>query len=179
MALVVKFKVEADRDYLNIFDTTGVYSSTNQGGWGLPNTLLSAITSANVHVYFPGQTVPQSKSVSPVLPNTDNIGFQLEPSMFGQEKFAPGIYRIDLIYTTSTATISTSVTFYHYRPLECCITNKKGKLSPMDATSEKAMEVLELEALLENSIWASCSGDIHTASEIAEYIEAKCKCCGC
>lgn len=179
MAIQVVFKVEADREYLNVFDETGAYSSSNQGGWGLPNIQISDVVSAVVNVYFPSQDNFIPKDVSMALPNIDGIGFQLTASMFNKTDFPPGVYRFDLVYTTSTEVISSSIRFYHYRPLECCISQKKMKLQISDVSSSSAIEVLELEALLENSIWAACSGNIYNAQEISEYISSKCDCCGC
>lgn len=181
MATQVKIKVEAESDYIYVFDKTGVYSSQNQTGWGLPNTVISAVTSAVLDVYLPGtNSNPATVNVFPNLPNTNEVGYEISAETLNLESLPAGIYRIDYrLQATGGVVLSESVLFYHYRSLECCITAKKRKLSITDATSDKALEVLELETLLENSIWAACSGDYESATEISEYISAKCECCGC
>lgn len=179
MATQVKFKIEANGENLYVFDTTGAYSSQNQTGWGLPNIPISSVTDAKIVATTPSGQVLEA-SVFPALPNTSNVGRELTPASFGIDKFTPGVYRFDLIYSLpNNQVLAQSVTFYHHRPLECCITNKKLKLSLTDASSPAAMEVLELETLLENSIWAACAGDLDSTKKISAYIEAKCKCCGC
>jgi hypothetical protein len=179
MSVSLKFKVEADREYINVFDITEQYSSSNIGGWGLPNTQISEVTGCQLRVYFPGENSFLVKDLFPILPNIDSVGKQLEASMFGKESFPAGIYRFDMICNAGSIEISSSIQFYHYRPLECCISAKKSKVSITDVKSDKAVEVLELEALLENSIWAASVGDRKSVAEIVEYISIKCECCGC
>ena len=171
-------KVDATKDEIFVFDKTGVYSSQNTGGWGLPNNVISDVSTAVVRVYLPKSSTYISVNVASVLPNTTGVGFQIVPSDLSLSSFPPGIYKLQYYITMNDGTILSQIVYYfHYQSLECCISKKKKKTSLDDATSQLSLEVLELETLLENAIWAACSGDRNSAEEIADYIWTKCNCC--
>jgi hypothetical protein len=171
--------IKAEKDFFYIFDSTGVYNlSENEFGWGLPNNLIANVTAAIVRVFLPESETYTDVSVFRSLPNTNNIGFEIAPSDLGLDKLVPGVYKFQYIVTMSDATILIRTKrFFHYQPLECCISKKKLKTDLMDATSDLSQKVLELEVLLENAIWASCEGDMTKAQEISNYIWSQCGCC--
>ena len=174
----LKLSVDAGKDVLYVFDKTGAYSSQNTAGWGLPNDLISDVSTAVVRVFQPLSDTYLTVNVFPSLPNSTNVGFEIIPSDLGLTSFLPGIYKFQYYIVFSSGKIASQTKYFFYHtPLSCCIGSKKSKLSLSDASSKESLEVLELETLLENAIWASCSGDIATTQEISDYILTKCSCC--
>ena len=171
-------KVDAGKDEFYVFDKTGAYSSQNTEGWGLPNTAISDVISAEVKVLLPKSDTYLSVNVFPALPNSSGIGYEIIPSDLGLELFPPGVYTFEYVANLSDgSSLTTKFLFYNYLPLECCISKKKEALCLTDVSSEKALKVVELEMLLENSIWAACSGDNSSAEEISDLIWTACNCC--
>jgi hypothetical protein len=174
----IKIKVESASNSFKLFDVTGSYSSLNPNGWGLPNDVIASAQGAVIRVTLPNSLTAQPDvSVFPDLPNVTNVGFEILPADLGLEDFPPGIYKFEYRVRFADKTLSQSAYFFHYEPLECCISKKKGKLSLTDASSDESRNVQEMEMLLENAIWAACSGDIDSAKEITELIWTRCGCC--
>jgi hypothetical protein len=176
---ILKLKVDAGKDELYVYDNTGKYSTQNQGGWGNPNTLISDVVSAEIRVYLPKSESYTSIDVYPSLPSDVGLGFEIDASDLGLSSLDPGIYKLQYIVTTNTSVVieSNVFKFFHYLPIECCISSKKLVLQPTDATSDMVNSVLEMELLLENAIWSACAGDDVTAEEISDSLWLKCSCC--
>jgi len=179
MSTVLQLNIISGENALYVFDVTGSYSSTNKEGWGQPNTQISEIESAFLSIKEPDSDSFVEVDVFPTLPTTGKIGYEIDPSYFEREELLPGIYEIDYLANSATENLSQSCLFYYYYPLQCCIQEKRNALSLTDFSSDKAKEVYELEALLENAIWAACSGMIDQAKEINDLLRSKCKCCNC
>lgn len=176
---VLKISVEAGKDFFHVYDNTGKYDKkTNSEGWGIPNSLISDVTEAVVRVYLPNSEEYSTVDVFPSLPNTTCVGFEIIPEDISLTEFPPGVYRFDYVVTLSNGTILSQNCYYFYdSPLKCCISKKKSNTNPNDASSDLAKLVIELETLLKNAQWCSCSGKIDCAQEISDYIWAKCGCC--
>lgn len=174
----LKIKVDARKDKIYLFDKTGSYSSSNKDGWGLPNTLISDVQTAVARVFLPKSEEYVSINVMPSLPNTNGVGFEIIPSDLSIDSFPPGVYKIQYYITLVNGSILSQIAYlFYYSPLECCVSKKKLATDLDDVSSEKVKEVLELELLLENAIWAACSGDRNKAQEISDFIWTKCNCC--
>jgi hypothetical protein len=175
---VLRFNVETGKDFFHVYDKTGKYSKKNKCGWGSPNHDISEAKDAKVRVYLPGEEEFTEVNVFPYLPNTDCIGMEIVPADLGLEEFPPGVYKFDYIveFLEGIVLAQTCYTF-HYFPLECCISKKKMETNLNDASSEKALKVLELEALLKNAKWCACSGKMDCAQDISDYIWTNCGCC--
>jgi hypothetical protein len=175
----LKINVKAGKDFMYFFDETGVYNRVeNELGWGLPNTRISDVLTAEFKVYLPKSETFASVNVFPSLPNTKCVGYEIIPSDIGLTSFVPGVYKFEYLITTTTGVVLTaSMWFFYYQPLECCISNKKLKTSLGDVESPLVKEVLDLELLLEDSIWASCNGQLIKSQEISDLIWTKCNCC--
>lgn len=174
----IKIKVESASNSFKLFDVTGSFSSLNPNGWGLPNDVIASAQGAVLRITFPNTTAPKPDiSVFPDLPNVTNVGFEVVPTDLGLESFPPGIYKFEYRVVFADKTLSQVSYVFHYEPLECCISKKKIKLSLTDASSDESRNVQEMEMLLENAIWAACSGDMDSAIEITELIWTRCGCC--
>ncbi len=172
-------KVDAGKDVLYVFDKTGKYSSKNTSGWGLPNSQILNVTSAEARIFLPKSTTYTSVNLFPSLPNTTGVGFEIVPTDLGLTTLPAGIYKIQYYIELlgGDKKLSQTVYYFYYMPLSCCVSTKKMAICSDDYSSDKVKEVLELETLLENAIWASCSGDLITAEEISDYLVTKCDCC--
>lgn len=176
---VLEFNVEAGKDFFHVYDRTGKYSKKkNKGGWGSPNDKLSDVVSAKVNIYLPGIEAPMEVNVFPSLPNDECVGFQIVPDDLKLDAFDPGVYKFEYVLLLSNGlTLCETCYYFFYQPLECCISSKKMGTNLMDASSEEALKVLELEALLENAKWCACAGKIDCAQDISDFIWTNCGCC--
>lgn len=177
---VLKFSVEAGKDFFHLYDQTGKKGKKNKTGWGLdPNTSLSEVASAKVNIYPPkSETIVSTIDVFPYLPNEDCIGYEVVPADLSLGEFEPGIWKFGFEVTLHNgATLAEDCWIFYWWPLKCCIEKKKSKTSLLDASSDLALKVLELETLLEKAKDCACKGNKKCAQEISDYIWTKCGCC--
>jgi hypothetical protein len=175
---VLKFNVEADKDFFHDYDRTGAYSKKNKGGWGSPNHELSDVKSAKVRIYLPEATTFIEVDVFPYLPNTKCVGMEIIPNDLNLDAFDPGVYKFEFInYLHNGLTLCETCYIFFWQPLECCISKKRMNTDLNDASSPEALKVLELEALLNNAKWCACGGKMDCAQEISDYIWTNCGCC--
>jgi hypothetical protein len=177
---VLKFSVEAGKDFFHLYDQTGKAGKKNKSGWGTsPNTPLSEVVSAKVNVYPPKSEEPVALlEVFPSLPNADCIGYEVIPEDLGFDSFEPGVWKFGFEVTLhSGVVLAEDCWVFYYQPLLCCIEKKKMKTSLLDASSKDAKKVLELEVLLEKAKDCACSGKKDCAQEISDYIWTSCGCC--
>lgn len=176
---VIKLSVEAGKDFFHVYDRTGKYDKkNNKGGWGSPNDKISDVKTAKVRVYLPKEETYTEVDVHPYLPNVDCVGYEIVPADISLTEFPPGVYRFEIVYELHNGlTLAQSCYEFYYQPLECCISKKRMKTEPTDASSDLAKKVIELQALLENAKWCACSGKMDCAQEISDYIWTNCGCC--
>jgi len=175
---VLKFNVEAGKDFFHVYDRTGSYGKKNKGGWGLPNNKTSDVKSAKVRIYLPGVETFMEVDVFPYLPNTDCIGMEIIPNDLNLDAFDPGVYKFEIVYELHNGlTLCETCYIFFWQPLACCIEKKKMQTDLNDASSPKALKVLELEALLKNAKACACGGRMECAQDISDYIWTNCGCC--
>lgn len=177
---VLKFGVEAGKDFFHLYDQTGKKGSKNKTGWGSsPNTSLSEVKAAVVKIY-PPKSVNYSTEVNvyPYIPNDECIGYELVPADLGLESFDPGIWKFVFeVLLHSGITLAEECWIFYYEPLKCCIEKKKANTSLLDASSDQALKVLELEELLCKARDCACKGNVDCAQKISDYIWTNCGCC--
>jgi hypothetical protein len=175
---VVKFNVEAGKDFFHVYDNTGSYGKKNKTGWGSPNDKISDVSGAEVRIYLPGENTYTGVDVFPNLPNTDCVGLEIIPNDIGMGTFPPGVYRFEYVISlTNGLTLAESCYLFFDEPLKCCISKKRMATDLNDASSPEAKNVIELEALLRNAQWCACSGKMDCAQDISDYIWTNCGCC--
>lgn len=175
----LKIKVEAGKNFFHFFEKTGEYDSKNNiQGWNGPNSKLNLVERAVLRIFEPKKDTYSEVILSPNFPRVDCVGIEILPQDISLNSFNPGVYRFDYIVELYNGhKISESYLFFHIEPLCCCISKKKGKTSLLDASSENAKKVIEMEALLDNAQFAACAGNLDAAQEICDLIWTKCGCC--
>lgn len=128
MATIVNFDVCLDKacDTFTLTELTGVYSSTNTGGWGAPNALTSDITVAILQVTSPGGSVYTINLLSPVsgFPSANpSFDYDLLPGdLGGMTNAADGHWQFFLYYRTAAGTVYQKTKNYlFYCNSECCV----------------------------------------------------------
>jgi len=175
----LKIKVEAGKDFFHVFDKTGEYEKkNNEHGWNGPNDKLATVSNCVIRIYLPKKDDYTEVVVFPNLPRVDRVGFEIIPRDIFMESFPPGIYRFEYVVSFYDGrSIAESAFVFHTEPLCCCISKKKLKTNLFDPSSEEAQNVIIMETLLHNAMWASCAGDMESAQEICDLIWTKCGCC--
>ena len=126
MALKIDFSYAQSSDLktLEIYDTTGIYNSTNNvGGWGTPNPQLGSATSDKISIQKSDGSAANEFQMFSTLPNVINQPYPITNVMLGLsalEQIPDGQYQ--LIRTT----IADGVTYRRTRrifligQLQCC-----------------------------------------------------------
>jgi len=104
---------------LSITDTTGGYSTSNTTGWGTPNDDRTAVTAATIVIKDSTGTVVHTETVTS---QTNPVDWYAD---FTYEDIdltlADGQYTATYSITTETGTTETTVKFYAYCSLKCCV----------------------------------------------------------
>lgn len=177
----LEIDVVTNKDSFFFYETTGDYDKTcNQSGWGYQTIKRDEIHSGELRVTIPKGEAFKSIDVTNIFPNKDCVGLEVNAVDLGEEKLTPGVYHFNLVLNGNNGVeyiLSQSCYIFYYHPLECCIEEKKAKLSPSDIDSDEAKKVYELEVMLENAKHSACAGDMVSLYEIIDYISLQCECC--
>jgi hypothetical protein len=126
VALKIDFSYAQSSDLksLEIYDTTGIYNSTNNvGGWGNPNPEIGSVTSDFLYLQNAGGSVSFSVDMWSVLPNVINEPYVIKNTDLGLsalEQIPDGQYQL------VRSTIADGVTYNKTRrvfligQLQCC-----------------------------------------------------------
>lgn len=124
-------------DSFSITETTGVYSSTNNG-WGSPNWITTQAQVAYIIVTFPDgtqySTVAQTGLLYPQLPDdTGTISIDIPITTFGLTGSYPdGIYVITYVVGVSngnnSSTLTATKTFAFSCSVKCCVDKLISKI---------------------------------------------------
>ncbi len=182
MAELFKIKVEGDKSAFYVFDETGKISiPSNPTGWGLPNTQISDVLTAQFQAWAPRKDpsvdAPLTFDVHPYLPNDVNEGREVLAVDLGITDIESGVWNFKVVLTTATSTIEAIYQCYFDDKIKCCIAQSKLKIEPCTLDSKCTRKAMELEVLADNASWAFCAGDNDTANDLAKYIQLQCECC--
>ena len=91
MAISLKELFTADSDCLsfNVFDNSGIYSSSNTGGWGVPNAVIADASAATLTISILTDYATNTYSTAvvidayPTLPNITNTPFNVTGALMG------------------------------------------------------------------------------------------------
>lgn len=104
---------------LSVTDTTGGYSASNTGGWGTPNDDRTDVTASSIVITdSTGATVHTEDITSQTDPVDWYANFTYEDISL---TLSDGLYTATYSVTTATGTTETSVRFYVYCSIRCCI----------------------------------------------------------
>ena len=177
----LEIDIVTNKDSFFLFEKSGNYHNPdNLTGWGLHTNKRLEIHSSEVRVTLPKASAFKSVDLTGIIPNENCQGIEINALDLGVDKLIPGVYHFNLVLNGNNGLeyiLSQSCYVFYYKPLECCIEEKKAKLSPSDIDSDEFKSVHELELMLENAKHAACSGDFDSLYEIVDYISLQCKCC--
>ena len=140
LAITAEAEVSCDNKSIEISDTTGVYSSSNEGGYGSPNPLVSDATACTVSVMMPDPTTflasgdPYVINAYPSLPNITDTIYSIPNTSLGllaDDVLPDGQYIITYHVEgiVGNDTFSNEYTFYFYNAnqIECCLDKAGNK----------------------------------------------------
>lgn len=191
MANVLSFSVTeaADRFSLDIKETSGVYSGSNTGGWGAPNSDIADAETATIEITLPGASVALTPiDAYPTLPNTTSVVFTIANTDLGltaTTELPVGIYTIKYLVTRTTATaFSYEVTCYVLidGQLSRCLDRMIAAMSIEDcecggeAGNFTNSKVTQLRNLLQGARDNACCSKIDKSRAVVDYIKDICDC---
>jgi hypothetical protein len=188
MSLVIKLSAEEAKNSFVIYDCTGKYSSSNEGGYDYKNPRVSDIQEAYLEIKSPSSKTPVIVNVLNKLPNENGDGFEIMPYMVSLGQAVPeiesGKWEIKAIFKgvdkKGADFVATGyLTKVFVNSITCCI-DRHMKIVGKDAfKDEKQKKVLELSNLLETVNYQINCELYNEANTVIEYLKAQCKCCGC
>ena len=181
MALQNGLCVESSKDSIFLFDNTGVFDvDNNPEGYGAPNALVTDFDQAVVEITPPDVETPIIIDVFPVLPNINDVGFEVLPVDVGLETIVSGKWLFKYIITDVDTDPDTIVSIENceilFDEVKCCVRKFAAQLDTDDFKSEATQRALDFELLLENAQWAACCGQLIQAERIVKYLDSQCKC---
>tara|TARA_R110000772_G_scaffold1095_1_gene3858 strand:- start:8671 stop:9228 length:558 start_codon:yes stop_codon:yes gene_type:complete len=184
MALEIKLGISSIQDEFRLVDNTDVYNAlTNLTGYGAPNEVPGDFNSAFIVVTMPDGTQVNAIDAYPTFPNDDNtVIFTITAAMLGVAKLEPGIYSFNYTIDDISGGISNNpftvdCKYYHYEPIQCCISKKVKSLDFICSTNEEICEVAIAERRLKAAIYAACAGNWEETKIISDSLWEQCGCC--
>ena len=175
-----------DTKGLSLIDNTGVFSLTNKSGYGVPNALLSEVSTATLTVTFPNPlTTPVTLNVFDLVlpyPNITNLPKNISNVMLGlalTKKLDDGVYLFSGTLTGISSLTPFTTTYSFYQVLDNQVqaffdSRIQGLKVPdcaCDCPPDKESYKLErLKNLLRAAKAAACNGQIDNAKNIMDYL---------
>lgn len=171
--------VNCEDENFPIEDNTKIYSATlNVGGWGVPNPIISDVTSSLLTVTSPGgvATDPIDLTLDPLtsLPATDGTQYIYDPTDNGQS-FEDGIWVFDWVIKGEDASGDPYMERCRKKVLvdctvACCKTKLVADADPScGCTKSKGLKAIEAQ-LTYDSMWAAFN---YGKEERANYLLGK------
>lgn len=183
MSLRLSISATEQKTSLIINDCTGKYSSSNQGGFGVPNPKVSDIETSKLEITIPSGDVKTITINVGDFPNEKGIGYEILPYMVGMQELESGEYKIKLeiagteksgrpfIKSALTRVILTN-------SVSCCVDKLISKNIGTE-NAEKKKEMIELNNLINSMNESIRCGRYSTSKKIIDYLKEKCECCNC
>lgn len=167
-------------------ETTGVYSTTNTGGWGTPNISLGDVVTATLAITPYGSTTTYTIDVeATTLFPTDNTSFtyNIPLSLIGNPtSIVDGQWLFVYTVTDATDTYTKSIYKYFYCNSECCVTNM---LAALDLSCDCCKDSTEYKnyilawTQLQSLKKAAACGDSDNFTAIKKIVDKLCLNSGC
>lgn len=188
MALSLKTAVteSADNKEINVYDTTGVYSLANTGGWETPNPPTSAALTATASIQKRNTDGTYSDAVVidvyPTLPNVAETPFVVTAEAYGNgvdSEWEDGIYR--LVYAVTGNNIDDSVEYFFSLTgkIGCCYKNLAAKAAGENCNDQIKNKFREMSILMRALKADKCCGDLDSIQNQIDYLTKLCGRCGC
>lgn len=125
MSLVNKFhKAQSgDRKKIYLYDDTGSYSATNEGGFGAPNPVIGDVTADSFDIQAVGSSDVYTIDVYPTLPNITGVPFEVVNTSLGlteDDVIPDGQYIIKRTTTASGTDYVYQKRVFLVAGLQCC-----------------------------------------------------------
>lgn len=188
MSLEVKISLDEKTNSFVIFNCTGNYSGDNKGGYGPPNYKASDIQESYLEIQPPSATTeyPYKIDTTGDLPNSEGLGFEVQPSEVGQnnDEMESGLWKFKYteVFTLKSGGTKTKVAYLSEvltKSLECCISKHTGKLDKNAFKDPRQRTAIELSTLFQDVIYQIKAGRFDHANSTIEYLKSKCQCQGC
>lgn len=185
MSLLPKIYAKESNDYVVVYDKTGKYSGSNQGGFGSPNVDISNVMEAYVEVYTPQNDIPVIISVYSGFPTLDkDLGYELPISLFSMTEVESGVWKIGYRLKGKD---SKGVSFEKYneckfiftKSAECCVDKIVASTVniPLIMKDERRKASDELAMTLRRALWAKERDMYDAAQTHLKFITLQCNCC--
>ena len=180
MAEKIKLSVEADKDAIYVYDTTGSYDAEcNLEGWGAPNLNASDIEEVTVEVFPPESESGIIIDVSAALPSIDGLGFEIIAQDLGLSYIVSGSWRF--VYRVKSVTENFeqafSVSKYFDEVTACCVDSMINSFDTIDLTSGNNKNIVGMEILFDGARHLACKGNAAGAQKVINHVNLKCNCC--
>lgn len=167
-------------------ETTGLYSTANPGGWGVPNIQTSDAVTATLAITPYGSTTTYTIDLlATTLFPTDNTSFTYDiplSSIGNPTSILDGQWLFVYTITDATDTYTKSIYKYFYCNLECCVSNM---LAALDLSCDCCKDSTEYKnyilawTQLQSLKKAAACGDETNFTAIKKIIDKLCLNSGC
>lgn len=188
MALALKFNVclSSDCKTLTFNETTGIYSSTNTGGYGAPNPLASA-TAATLTITKEDDTTVEFDLLAESFPSTvSTLEFEITGEDLGygvDAKLPDGEYIFQYDVTISGVVYTKRVVKFFYCQVKCCIEKLFAKIADVECecTDKAVKKAMKGYAYLKALQVAVRRGNQPRFANLLKILQKICadKNCGC
>ncbi len=171
---------------LRFTETTGIYSTANLGGWGLPNIQIPDAVTATLAITPYGSTTTYTIDLlATTLFPTDNTSFTYDiplSDIGNPTSIADGKWLFTYTVTDAKDTYTKNIYKYFYCNTECCVTNMLAALDLScncckDSTEYKnyILAWTQLQSLKK----AAACGDEANFTAIKKIVDKLCLNSGC
>ncbi len=161
---------------ITVFDNTGVYSTSNPGGWTAPNPVTGDVTKTEIVFTDPDGTETTIEDTELVLPNTTSIGFMVTADMLGLTEITSGVWELEIRYTIAGIVYCKRAFFLMYQVVNCCLEKRVVDYVVSDPTDSANMKTMDLTRLLCVAVKNAQLGQEETARSIMSYLRRNCEC---
>ena len=192
MALYINFNVKQSDNAreLTFTETTGAYDvATNPGGWGAPNPVTGAATSATLSIIPPGETtavVLTLDTLTPSFPTTSNIqelAIRSQDLSLGTDvQFADGIWQMTYTVIAGGVTYTNDQSIFLSGQARCCVYGllADADISCCDCDGSDLARALEAFTYYRSAVACAACGNGDKFTEalaiVNNYCDNKCKC---
>lgn len=185
MSLSINISASEEKNSLNVFDCTGLYSPNNKGGYGVYNPQIKDVETAVLEITKASTGEKFTVDVFPYLPTTTDVGFEVLPHQLGSSngEIESDVYSIKMTVTGTYKGKSFSyfgiIKKVLTKSVECCVDKWTKLIDKNVFKDDKQKKAIELNNLLESLCYQIDCELYDEASKTIEYLKVQCQCCGC
>lgn len=186
MSLVLKLKVDEQKDSFIVSNCTGEYTSSNTTGFGGLNPRIDDITESYLEVITPYSTKgeqPIKVDLYPDFPNHKDIGYIIMPyQVNNNDGFMPsGLWKVKWvvkgIVKGNEFEATTTVVAVFRNNIYCCVDKHTVKLDKNIATDDAQKKIVEMKNIMQATDYCIENGLFETANKNIDYLKLNCEDC--